>query len=108
LSRSRELVDAVVLPAGGHDHVGCLLDQVKLTHELNKVLDEAMKENCQVTTEIATKTRHHRMGEDDDEDNNDDDGGDTTTPAAAVPPVAAAPEMVVEEEGEDPEMMVPE
>jgi hypothetical protein len=34
----------VVLPVGGHDHVGCLLDQVKLTCALNKELNQAMKE----------------------------------------------------------------
>jgi hypothetical protein len=34
----------VVLLAKGHDRVGCLSDQVKLTHALAKNLDEAVKE----------------------------------------------------------------
>jgi hypothetical protein len=38
----------VVLPAEGRDCVGCLSDQVKLTHALNKELNEAMKEICQL------------------------------------------------------------
>jgi hypothetical protein len=33
----------VVLPARDRDHVGCLPDQVKLTHAWNKELDQAMK-----------------------------------------------------------------
>jgi chromosome segregation ATPase len=33
-----------VLPARGRDHAGCLSDQVKLTHALNKELDQAMKD----------------------------------------------------------------
>jgi hypothetical protein len=44
LSRALEGVDGVVLPTGGHDHVGYLLDQVKLTHALNKELEQAMKD----------------------------------------------------------------
>jgi hypothetical protein len=38
----------VVIPAEGHDHIGCLPDQVKLTHALVRDLDEAMKENKQL------------------------------------------------------------
>jgi hypothetical protein len=34
----------VVLPTEGHDHVGCLSDQVKLTRDLTRDLDEAVKE----------------------------------------------------------------
>jgi hypothetical protein len=34
LSRAEEGVGAVILPAGGHDHMGCITDQVKLTHAL--------------------------------------------------------------------------
>jgi hypothetical protein len=33
LSRA-EGAGAVILPAGGHDHMGCFTDQVKLTHAL--------------------------------------------------------------------------
>jgi hypothetical protein len=33
-----------MLPAGGHDHMGCFADQVKLTHALVQNLDEAIKE----------------------------------------------------------------
>jgi hypothetical protein len=34
----------MVLPTGDHDHMGCFNDQVKLTHALVRVLDEAVKE----------------------------------------------------------------
>jgi hypothetical protein len=34
----------VVIPAEGHDHIGCLADQVKLTHALNQDRDEVVKE----------------------------------------------------------------
>jgi hypothetical protein len=34
----------MVLLAGDHDHMGCLTDQVKLTHALVRDLDEAIKE----------------------------------------------------------------
>jgi hypothetical protein len=34
----------VVLPAEGCDRIGCSSNQVKLTHALNKDLDEAVKE----------------------------------------------------------------
>jgi hypothetical protein len=44
LSRAREGADAMVLPAGDHDHVGCLPDQVQLTHALNTELNQAMRE----------------------------------------------------------------
>jgi hypothetical protein len=37
-------VDAEVVPTGGRDRVGCLPDQVKLTHALNQDLDEAVKD----------------------------------------------------------------
>jgi hypothetical protein len=43
-SRAREGANAVVLPAKGHDHIGCIADQVKLTHALDRDLDEATKE----------------------------------------------------------------
>jgi hypothetical protein len=34
----------MILPAGGHDRVGCFTDQVKLTRALVRDLDEAIKE----------------------------------------------------------------
>jgi hypothetical protein len=32
LSRAREGVQVVVMPVGDRDHIGCFVDQVKLTH----------------------------------------------------------------------------
>jgi hypothetical protein len=43
-SRAEEGSKAIILPAGGHDHMGCFTDQVKLTHDLVRNLDEAVKE----------------------------------------------------------------
>jgi hypothetical protein len=43
-SRAKEGARAVILPAGGHDHMGCFTDQVKLTRALVQNLDEAVKE----------------------------------------------------------------
>jgi hypothetical protein len=43
-SRAEEGAEAVILPARGHDHMGCFTDQVKLTHALVQNLDEAIKE----------------------------------------------------------------
>jgi hypothetical protein len=37
-------VEDIILPAGGHDHMGCFTDQVKLTRALVRNLDEAVKE----------------------------------------------------------------
>jgi hypothetical protein len=34
----------VILPAGGHDRMGCFTDQLKLTRALVRDLDEAIKE----------------------------------------------------------------
>jgi hypothetical protein len=34
LSRAEEGAEDVILPAGGHDHMGCFTDQVKLTRAL--------------------------------------------------------------------------
>jgi hypothetical protein len=39
-SRVEEGVGAVILPARGHDHMGCFTDQVKLTRALVQNLDE--------------------------------------------------------------------
>jgi hypothetical protein len=44
LSRAEEGAKAMILPAGGHDHMGCFTDQVKLTRALVQNLDEAIKE----------------------------------------------------------------
>jgi phage gp45-like len=44
LSRAREGAEAVVMPTGDRDHVGCFADQVKLTRALVRDLDEAVKE----------------------------------------------------------------
>jgi hypothetical protein len=44
LSRAEEGAEAVILPAGGHDLMGCFTDQVKLTRALVQDLDEAVKE----------------------------------------------------------------
>jgi hypothetical protein len=44
LSQAEEGAEVVILPAGGHDHVGCFTDQVKLTRALVRDLDEANRE----------------------------------------------------------------
>jgi hypothetical protein len=43
-SQAEEGAEAVILPTGGHDHMGCFTDQVKLTRALVWNLDEAVKE----------------------------------------------------------------
>jgi hypothetical protein len=43
LSQAREGADAVVIPTEGHDHIGCLADQLKLTRASVRDLNEAMK-----------------------------------------------------------------
>jgi predicted nuclease with TOPRIM domain len=43
-SRAEEGAGAVILPAGSHDHMGCFMDQVKLTRALVRNLEEAVKE----------------------------------------------------------------
>jgi hypothetical protein len=35
--------EAMVMPAGDHDRIGCFTDQVKLTRALVRALDEAVK-----------------------------------------------------------------
>jgi hypothetical protein len=44
LSRAEEGAEAIILPAGGHDHMGCFTDQVKLTRALVWNLDKAIKD----------------------------------------------------------------
>jgi hypothetical protein len=44
LSHTREGVEAVVMPAGYRDHIGCFTNQVKLTCALVQDLDEVVKE----------------------------------------------------------------
>jgi hypothetical protein len=44
LSRAEEGAGAVILPAGGHDHMGCFTNQVKLTRALVQNMDEAVME----------------------------------------------------------------
>jgi hypothetical protein len=43
-SRAQEGVEAVVMPVGDRDHIGCFTNQVKLTCALVRDLDEAVKE----------------------------------------------------------------
>jgi hypothetical protein len=43
-SRAEEGAGAVILPTGGHNHMGCFTNQVKLTRALVQNLDEAVKE----------------------------------------------------------------
>jgi hypothetical protein len=43
-SCAREGAEAVVMPVGDRDHIGCFTDQVKLTRALVRDLDEAVKE----------------------------------------------------------------
>jgi hypothetical protein len=43
-SRAREGAEAIMMPAGDHDHIGCFADQVKLTRALVQDLNEAIKE----------------------------------------------------------------
>jgi hypothetical protein len=43
-SHAREGAEAVVMPVGDHDHIGCFNDQVKLTRALVRDFDEAIKE----------------------------------------------------------------
>jgi hypothetical protein len=43
-SRAREGAEALVMPVGDHDHIGCFTDQVKLTRALVRDLSKAIKE----------------------------------------------------------------
>jgi hypothetical protein len=44
LSRAKEGAEAMILPAGGHDRMGCFTNQIKLTRALVQDLDEAVRE----------------------------------------------------------------
>jgi hypothetical protein len=44
LSQAEDGAEAMILPGGGHDHMGCFTDQVKLTRALVQDLDEAVEE----------------------------------------------------------------
>jgi hypothetical protein len=41
-SRAEEGAEAVIMPAGGQDRMGCFTDQVKLTCALVRDMDEAI------------------------------------------------------------------
>jgi hypothetical protein len=43
-SHAREGAEAVVMPVGDRDHIGCFADQVKMTRALVRDLDEAIKD----------------------------------------------------------------
>jgi hypothetical protein len=43
-SRAKEGAEAMILPAGGHDRMGCFTNQIKLTRALVQDLDEAVRE----------------------------------------------------------------
>jgi hypothetical protein len=43
-SHAREGAEAIVMPTGDRDHIGCFTDHVKLTRALARDLDEAVKE----------------------------------------------------------------
>jgi hypothetical protein len=72
LSRAKEGAGAIILPAGGCDHMGCFADQVKLTRALVQNLDEAIKEvkllgehgeeSSQKITELETPCQRLRDG----------------------------------------------
>jgi hypothetical protein len=108
-SRAEEGVEAIILPAGGHDHVRCFTDQVKLTRALVQNLDEAVKqvkllgeheESSQKITELETLCKKLR---DDTQrlEEDVDDGGDAAAPPAAAPPPPAPPATVPEEINEE-------
>jgi hypothetical protein len=57
LSQAREEIDVVVVPTGGHDGMGCMLNQLKLTPTLNEELDQAMKDIRQFGNQGAESSR---------------------------------------------------
>jgi hypothetical protein len=60
-SRAREGAEAVVMPAGDRDHIGCFTDQVKLTRALEvNMLGEHEEESSQKITELKTLCKRLR------------------------------------------------
>jgi hypothetical protein len=68
-SRAQEGVEAVVMPAGDRDHIGCFADQVKLTRvvrDLNEtikevnLLGEYEEESSQKITELEAVCKRLR------------------------------------------------
>jgi chromosome segregation ATPase len=57
LSQAREEIDVVVVPTGGHDGMGCMPNQLKLTPALNEELDQAMKDIRQFGNQGAEFSR---------------------------------------------------
>jgi hypothetical protein len=70
LNRAQEIAEAVVMPVGDRDHIGCFTDQVKLTHALVRDLDKAItevnllgeheEESSQKITELETLCKRLR------------------------------------------------
>jgi hypothetical protein len=93
----------VILPAGGHDHMGCFTDQVKLTRALVRNLDEAIKEvkllgeheeSSQKITELKAlckKLRENTQRLEEEEEEDADDGGDATAPPCSCTTTSSAP-----------------
>jgi hypothetical protein len=84
-SRAEEGAGVVILPAGGHDHMGCFTNQVKLTRAFVQNLDEAVKE--------VKLLDEDEGGEEEETDN----GGDVATPPVAAPLPPVPPAIVTEE-----------
>jgi hypothetical protein len=112
----------VILPTGGHDHMGCFTNQVKLTRALVQNLDEAIKEvkllgeheeeSSQKITKLkalCNKLRENTQRLEEEEEEDADDGGDATAPPAAAPPPLAPPAVVPKEiDEEGPVEAIPE
>jgi hypothetical protein len=114
-SRAKEGVKAVILHAGGHDHMGCFTDQVKLLgkheesgqkftelealckklredtqrlEEEKATLERMVESRDELLMEITREMGLDRMGEDDEEEDDADNRGDATAPpTAAAPPL---------------------
>jgi hypothetical protein len=115
-SRAKEGVKAVILHAGGHDHMGCFTDQVKLLgkheedssqkftelealckkrredtqrlEEEKATLERMVESRNELLMEITREMGLDRMGEDDEEEDDADNRGDATAPpTAAAPPL---------------------
>jgi hypothetical protein len=98
----------VILHAGGHDHMGCFTDQVKLLgkheedssqkftelealckkrredtqrlEEEKATLERMVESRDELLMEITREMGLDRMGEDDEEEDDADNGGDATAP----------------------------